>query len=116
MDAIYDRKGHVVGWRDGDEFMDLRGSYVAFGVGGSVYSYKDGRHLAWWSDDVMRGRDGGVVSYLRTASGFGPMRPMLAMAPMRPMRAMRPMKPMRALSPARPMRSSSWSTTTFGDW
>jgi hypothetical protein len=114
MDALYDRTGSAVAFLDGTRIMSLQGASLAWVDGsGNVYDY-GGQHLGWWRQGHMRGHDGGVVAWMRGATGVGVPLPNAKRAPPSPRRSAEPHRQTPALPPPQPGGKLAWSSQSFG--
>ena len=112
MDAIYDRTGAAIAFLDGARIVSLQGASLAWVDGsGNVYDY-DGRHLGWWRNGHLRGRDGGVVAWMRGATGLGVALPHARLPPPPPRRSHEPHRQTPASPPAQPGGKHAWSVET----
>jgi 4-fold beta flower protein len=73
MEPIYDREGRVVAWRRGSYVYHLDGSHAGVIYGTYLYSRR-GRHLGVFKNGLILDYRGGVVAFLKGASG-GPELP-----------------------------------------
>ena len=79
MEPIYDREGRVVAWQRGSYVYDLNGSHAGILYGTYLYSCR-GQHLGVFKDGLIWDNLGGVVAFVRSASG-GPELPVLSEPP-----------------------------------
>lgn len=110
MEPLYDHDGQVVAFlgKNG-RIIDTSGQGIAWiHRTGSVYDY-GGRHLGWWSNDHMRGPDGGVVVWRRGARGAGLVLPIPSIPPIPPIPSIESMRPIPSIAPIRPINRLSWS-------
>ena len=82
MEPIYDHKGRVVAWQHGSYVYHLNGSHAGVIYGTYLYSCR-GHHLGVFKDGLIWDYRGGVVAFVRGASG-GPDLPILAAPPVPP--------------------------------
>jgi hypothetical protein len=69
-EPIWDRRGAVVGWLDGEHVRTLSGRAEAFLHGDSVISYRGHGHLGWFVNHVFRDSRGHAVAFIDGASGI----------------------------------------------
>lgn len=110
MRGLYNSRGNCVG------YLGPRGRIVArsgrvkavIGSDGAIHDVR-GRHLGWWRDGYVRGRDGGVVAFKRGAR-LRVTPPMVGPAPLGPQQIlMTPVSPIRDTPPLMPAGSFAWS-------
>ena len=112
MEAIYDSRGHVVGWRRRATIFDLAGNPRAFISQRALFTY-DGKFLGRLEDGWYRDPEGHPVAFEARASG-GPMRPVLQPGAVTPLPDPDPAPlPVGPLPPPPRIRSSKWSPL---DW
>ena len=113
MDPIYDRSGRTVAFLSGTRILSPQGESLAWvDGGGNVHDYS-GRHLGWWRNGHMRGHDGGVLAWMRGATGTGVPLPQAKLAPPAPRRGAEPHRPTPASPPPQPGGRNAWSSETF---
>ncbi|WP_437348220.1 4-fold beta flower protein [Qipengyuania flava] len=106
--ALFDRNGQPVFFHlDNGRIIGLAGQSVAWLKGPNVYDYQ-GSHRGWWEGDHVRGRDGGVVAWMRDAN-LGLMKPLPSLPPLAPLPSLEPLRPLPQLPPLRPLRRPIWS-------
>ena len=111
MDPIYDWRGDPVAFLTGMRIVSRTGESLAWiDGGGNVYAY-DGRHIGWWEHRHLRAHDGGVIGWVRGASGLGLSPPQPRRAPPAPHPKPEPHRHDRAPAPPRPPAGSGWSET-----
>jgi hypothetical protein len=113
--ALFDRRGEAVAWVVDDRLIGPAGEGLAWLRHGGVHSYA-GRHLGWWCGDHMRGHDGGLVAFLKTARGLGMPLPVIATAPPAPMAEPEPRRGLADLGPEIAPEAAAWSGAEFGGW
>ncbi|MCP1573603.1 hypothetical protein J2S30_001982 [Herbaspirillum rubrisubalbicans] len=117
MKAVFDKDANLVAWFDDKNLFDINLSWVAFVVGGNVFSANRSTWLGPYDKGSFQDRTGKPVAWVQGTNPHGGMRPMTPMHPMRPMTPMRPMRPMTPMRPMRPMVPlGGWSTLTFAEW
>ncbi len=114
MDPIYDRRGQVVAWLDGEDIYHLDGSHAAVVEGENVYAH-DGQHLGVFTQGLFRDHAGGAVAFLNGAVG-GPILPIPAIPPIPPIRAIPPIPAIPVIPPIPAIPSLGWARTSWGEF
>lgn len=114
MRALYDSRGSCVGYLGPRGRIVTRSGRVKaiIGRGGVIHDAR-GRHLGWWRDGYMRGRDGGVVAF-RRGSRLRVIPPTVGPAPLGPTDVLlTPVSPIRDAPPLMPAGTFAWSRQTL---
>jgi hypothetical protein len=114
MEPVFDRAGRPVAWFQAASILDFRGRYVAFDLGGALYSY-GGRFLGRMDDGLIRDRAGDVVAFLPGAGG-GVALPPTADVPPAPVAPDPPPPPVVASQTPPPDPRDVWSTGSWDDF
>ncbi len=88
MEPIYDRAGRVVAWQRGTDIYHLNGSHAGVINGANVYGHR-GQQLGVFVKGLFRDHRGGVVAFLRGATG-GPVLPVPSVSPVPPVPSVPP--------------------------
>ena len=115
MDPIYDHRGHVHAWLDGDKLFDRGGRPRAFVADDQVIAFDGRGNLGRYASGRFRDRQGHTVGWVSGATG-GPPRPPRAPTPPRPPRGPTPPRPPRPPNPPRPPERPTWSPIVLTEW
>src|SRR5689334_10424103 len=88
MKPIYDRRGKVVAWQRDTDIYHLNGSHAGVINRQNVYGHR-GQQLGVFKSGLFRDHRGGVVAFVRGASG-GPVLPVPSVAPVPPVPSVPP--------------------------
>lgn len=111
MRALYNSRGACVG------YLGPRGRIVARSgrvkaviVGSGAVHDPRGRHIGWWREGYLRGRDGGVMAFRRGAR-LRVTPPMVGPPPLGPQDVLlTPVSPIRDTPPLMPAGRFAWSS------
>ena len=114
MEAIYDRKGKLVGWLEQDIVYSGVGCPRAFMRGGAVYSFGSA-YLGWFDRGYFRDSAGAATAWTRGARG-GPATPAPTEPSERPFLQFALLPSLPPLPPLRPVPSQAWSAVAWDDY
>jgi len=120
MVPMYDRNLNLSLWWDIDQghVFDHNMNWIAFVVGGNIFSAKTGNWLGKHTGATFQDKYGRAVIWTPNLgypeSGFPPLRPLRPLKPLRPLRPLRPLMPLRPMRPLAPL--GGWSYNHFTAW
>jgi hypothetical protein len=97
MEPIFDRSGSVVAWLRDSDIYHLDGGHAAVLNGDNVYGHR-GEHSGVFKNGLFRDHRGGVVAFIRGASG-GPIRPIPSIPPIPPIPSIPPIPAIPSIPP-----------------
>lgn len=114
MTPLYNKHGKVIAFLGrNNRIVGLRGESKAWiNSNGSIHDYR-GKHIGWWKDDHMRGRDGGVAAWVKGARALGVIPPIPSIPPIAPISSIEPIRPIASIPPIKPINKLSWSSDNF---
>jgi len=106
MEPIFNRTGRVVAWHHGNDIYHLNGFHVCFIDGTNVYGHS-GQHLGVFTNGLFRDHHGGVVAFVRGATG-GPVLPTQWAPPVPPVPSVAPVHAVPSVPPVPAVPSIRW--------
>jgi len=95
-----------VAWRLDNDIYHLNGSLAAVINGENVYGHK-GQHFGVFKNGLFRDHHGGVVAFIRSASG-GPVLPVPSVPPVPPVPSVPPVPAVPSVPPVPAVPSLGW--------
>ena len=114
MEPLYDSLGQARYFlADNGRIISANGQSAAWiDKRGNVYDYV-GNHLGRFEDGHIRGNDGGVMLWQKSAKNLGVVAPVPLVPPVPPVPSVEPVRPVSLVPPVPAARSLSWSRITF---
>ena len=115
LEPIYNRRGKVDAWFDGEagDIYDRKAVPIGF-VEGDAYFTRKGKYLGEFDAGVFWDSRGRAIAFLEGATG-GPLLPLTSIPPIPPSPTVPPARPSTPLAPLAPMQTLSWSDVDFTD-